>query len=154
MNVKLLSLSVMAGLLTACGGGQAPVAEDKGPGLVIGGDGSEESVASIYQMPTPNELFSLIREMAGAGQKRLLNPTSNVDRYASLKSRALNFGIYSTDLVFASYFKLNVEVVRYYLTTKKLAEGLGVANAFSDADFVRLGLLIAFPGIALYLLKK
>lgn len=52
--------------------------------------------------------------------------------------RALNFGIYSTDLVFASYFKLNVEVVRYYLTTKKLAEGLGVANAFSDADFVRL----------------
>lgn len=136
MKVKVLTFSLMAGMATACGGGQEPVAEEKGPSLVIGGE--EESVASLYQMPTPNELFSLVREMAGAGQKRLMNPVSNADRYASLKSRALNFGIYSTDLVFASYFKLNVEVVRYYLTTKKLAESLGVVTAFSDADFVRL----------------
>lgn len=137
MKVEVLSISLLACLLTSCGGGEAPVPEAKGPGLVIGGDG-EESVASLYQMPTPNELFSLIKEMAGDGQKRLLNPVSNADRYASLKARSLNFGIYSTDLVFASYFKLNVEVVRYYLTTKKLADGLGVASAFSDADFVRL----------------
>ncbi len=135
MKVKVLTFSLMAGMATACGGVQEPVAEE-GPSLVIGGE--EESVASLYQMPTPNELFSLVREMAGAGQKRLMNPVSNADRYASLKSRALNFGIYSTDLVFASYFKLNVEVVRYYLTTKKLAESLGVVTAFSDADFVRL----------------
>jgi len=136
MKVKVLTFSLLAGMVTACGGGQEPVAEEKGPNLVIGGE--EESVASLYQMPTPNELFSLVREMAGDGQKRLLNPVSNADRYASLKSRALNFGIYSTDLVFASYFKLNVEVVRYYLTTKKIAESLGVVSAFSDADFVRL----------------
>ncbi|MBX2973857.1 MAG: hypothetical protein KF797_12200 [Flavobacteriales bacterium] len=136
MNVKVLLVALTAGTLAACGGHEP---EKKGaPSLVIGGDGSGESVASLYQMPTPNELFSLVRQMAGDGQKRLLNPASNVDRYASLKSRALNFGIYSTDLVFASYFKLNVEVVRYYLTTKKLAESLGVASAFSDADFVRL----------------
>jgi hypothetical protein len=38
----------------------------------------------------------------------------------------------------ASYFKLNVEVARYYLTTKKLAEGLDLSSAFNDADFVRL----------------
>jgi hypothetical protein len=31
-----------------------------------------------------------------------------------------------------------VEVARYYLTTKKLAEGIGVSSAFTDADFVRL----------------
>lgn len=136
MKVKVITLSLFAATIVACGGGQDKGTEQKGPTLVIGGD--EESVASLYQMPTPNELFSLVREMAGDGQKRLLNPVSNVDRYASLKSRALNFGIYSTDLVFASYFKLNVEVVRYYLTTKKLAESLGVVSAFSDADFVRL----------------
>jgi hypothetical protein len=68
----------------------------------------------------------------------MLNPAGNVDRYVTLTSRALNFGVYSTDLVYASYFKLNVEVARYYLTTKKLAEGLGLSSAFNDADFVRL----------------
>ncbi|HRF80046.1 MAG TPA: hypothetical protein PL070_08165 [Flavobacteriales bacterium] len=141
MKVKVITLSLLAATVVACGGGQEKGTEQKGPTLVIGGE--EESVASLYQMPTPNELFSLVREMAGDGQKRLLNPVSNVDRYASLKSRALNFGIYSTDLVFASYFKLNVEVVRYYLTTKKLGVGAEdvkalKVSAFSDADFVRL----------------
>ncbi|HPF91058.1 MAG: hypothetical protein H6590_08780 [Flavobacteriales bacterium] len=138
MGLKLRALPLLAVLATACGGGEEQHTEDKGPSLVIGNDGAESSVASLYQMPTPNELFSLVRQMAGDGQKRLMNPVSNVDRYATLKARALNFGIYSTDLVFASYFKLNVEVVRYYLTTKKLAESLGIVSAFSDADFVRL----------------
>ena len=121
-----------------CGGGEEQGKPESAPNLVIGNDGAETTVASLYQMPTPNELFSLVRQLAGDGQKRMMNPETNVDRYATLKARALNFGIYSTDLVFASYFKLNVEVVRYYLTTKKLAESLGIVSAFSDADFVRL----------------
>lgn len=137
MKAEVLSFTLMAALVTSCGSGDKP-AQDKEPTLVIGGEGTETSVSSMYQMPTPNELFSLVRDLAGAGQKRLLNPASNVDRYVSLKSRAFNFGVYSTDLVFASYFKMNVEVARYYLTCKKLADGLGVASAFSDADFVRL----------------
>ncbi len=125
--------------MASCGGGTEPeTTTDTAPDLVIGGEGTDEAVASLYQMPTPNELFSLVRNMAGDGHKRLLNPTSSADKYASLKSRAVNFGVYSTDLVYASYFKLNVEVARYYLTTKKLADGLGIASAFSDADFVRL----------------
>jgi hypothetical protein len=93
---------------------------------------------TLYQMPTPNELFVLVRDMAGEGHRKLLNPAVNVDKYATKAARALNFGVYSTDLVYASYFKLNVEVARYYLTTKKLASGLGLSSAFTDADFVRL----------------
>jgi hypothetical protein len=89
-------------------------------------------------MPTPNELFRLVRDMAGEGHKRMMNPTAHADRYVSRRARAINFGVYATDLVYASNFKLNVEVARYYLTTKKLAESLGITNAFTDADFVRL----------------
>lgn len=121
-------------LLAACGGEEAP---DTARSLVIGEEDTRTTTA-IYQMPTPNELFSLVRDMAGEGHKRMLNPTSNADRYASIRSRAVNFGVYSTDLVYASTFKLNVEVARYYLTTKKLAESLGITQAFTDADFVRL----------------
>jgi len=137
MKTTVLSTILLAALVTSCGGDPKPT-NDAGPGLVIGGDGTEATVASIYQMPTPNELFNLVRDLAGEGQKRMLNPAGNVDRYVSLQGRAFNFGVYSTDLVFASYFKMNVEVARYYLTCKKLADGLGIASAFSDADFVRL----------------
>lgn len=122
-------------LSTACGGGQEPAGQT--PMLVIG-DGEAVSAAVLHQMPTPNELFVLVRDLSGEGNKRLLNPASQADRYVSLKSRAVNFGIYSTDLVYASSFGLNVEVARYYLATKKLAEALGLSSVFTDTEFVRL----------------
>ncbi len=137
MRSTALVIPLFATLLAACGGsGEQP--DDTPQALVIGGEAEQNTASAIYQMPTPNELFSLVRDMAGEGHKRMLNPTNNADRYVSLRGRAVNFGVYSTDLVYASYFKLNVEVARYYLTTKKLAESLGITQAFTDGDFVRL----------------
>lgn len=134
MNSRFLLL-VCSTALAACGGSDTA---DKAPTLVIGGADAGATPASLYQMPTPNELFSLVHDLAGEGHKRMLNPASNADRYASLKARSFNFGVYSTDLVYASSFRLNVEVARYYLATKKLAESLGITTAFTDNDFVRL----------------
>lgn len=122
-------------LLAACGGDRP--ANEQAPTLVIG-EGEGGTLTILHQMPTPNELFLQVREMAGDGDRRLLNPAAQADRYATLRSRAVNFGIYSTDLVYASSFKLNVEVARYYLATKKLAEALGLNAVFTDAEFVRL----------------
>jgi len=137
MRTRHKTTVCLAALFIACGGG-GEQQDTREPGLVIGDDDGGSAGSSLYQMPTPNELFNLVRDMAGEGHKRMLNPASNAARYASRKARAVNFGIYSTDLVYASYFKLNVEVARYYLTTKKLAESLGITTAFTDADFVRL----------------
>lgn len=122
-------------LLAACGGD--PSASEHAPSLVIG-EGDRPSVAVLHQMPTPNELFVQVRGLSGQGDRRYLNPASQADRYVSLRSRALNFGVYSTDLVYASTFELNVEVARYYLATKKLAEALGLTSVFTDAEFIRL----------------
>jgi hypothetical protein len=122
-------------LISACGGGQQPApAGDEA--LVIGGESAATS--SLYQMPTPNELFGLVRQLAGDGHKRMMAPASQAGSFASLRGRAINFGVFATDLVYASSFKLNVEVARYYLASKKLADGLGLSQAFTDADFVRL----------------
>ena len=52
-------------------------------------------------MPTPNELFSLVRNLMGEGDKKLMSSTENADRYVTLNKRALNFGVYATDLVYA-----------------------------------------------------
>lgn len=126
----------LATLLAACGGPSAPPVTDAPKALVSGG--SEVPMEHLYQMPTPNELFHIVREMAGEGQKRMMNPSVNVDRYVTLPARALNFGVYATDMVYASSFKLTSEVARYYLTCRKLGDELGLSNAFNDADFVRL----------------
>lgn len=125
----------LAALLSSCGGDST---SDQASSPLVIGDEAPAVATSLYQMPTPNELFLLVREMAGEGQKRMMNPAVNADRYASLPKRALNFGVFSTDLIYASYFGLNVEVVRYYLKVKQLGDQLGLTAAFSEGDFARL----------------
>lgn len=127
----------LVAILYSCG---SPVNEGDGKpdALVIGGDDASEQAEDLYQMPTPNELFQIVRTMSGEGQKRMMSPAKNVDRYATMPKKALNFGVYATDLVYASNYKVTSEVVRYYLTCKKLGDELGLGGAFSEADFSRL----------------
>lgn len=121
-----------AGLLIACGDDAAKQnVQDKAPTLVIGGEDASAHASSIYQMPTPNELFAIVRTLNGKGQKSAMSATPKADRFATLPGRALNFGVYATDMVYASNFKLTSEVVRYYLACKDLGAQLGLANAFN-----------------------
>ena len=92
---SLLPLALAALGLAACGGSNTDTPTDAGGTELVIGDENAADASSMYQMPTPNELFTLVREMAGEGHKRMLNPASNVDRYVSMRSRAINFGIYS-----------------------------------------------------------
>ncbi len=128
---------LLAVLLAACST-PAGHEEPKEDTLVIGGYDASADAASIYQMPTPNELFQLVQAMSGEGQKQMMSPAKHVQRYATSGKKALNFGVYATDLVYASTYKITSEVVRYYLTCKKLGDELGLAGSFTDQDFVRL----------------
>ncbi len=127
----------LAGLLASCSS-PAEKPKDKPDTLVIGGYDASGQTANLYEMPTPNELFQIVREMSGEGQKRMMSPAKEVDRYVTTPKRALNFGVYATDLVYASSYKITSEVVRYYLTCKKLGDELGLSGSFSDGDFTRL----------------
>jgi hypothetical protein len=130
-----LLIPLSLALLTACGDGDGQ--KQRGNTLVIG-EGEQTPTTSLHSMPTPNELFSLVRDMVSDGQVRLLNPHTHSTRYVSQRARAINFGVYCTDLVFASFMNMKADVARYYLVTKSMAESLGLKNAFTDADFARL----------------
>lgn len=138
MHHKYIPL-VLAAALASCNApsGEKPEAKEEQT-LVIGGLDASESTVDYYQMPTPNELFQIVKTMSGEGQKRMMSPANNVDRFATRGKKALNFGVYATDLVYASTYKITSEVVRYYLTCKKLGDDLGLAGSFTDKDFLRL----------------
>ena len=128
---------LLAVFLAGC---SQPTAEEKPQEetLVIGGYDASVDAQDIYQMPTPNELFQIVQVFSGEGQKQMMSPAKHVQRYATTGKKALNFGVYATDLVYASTYKITSEVVRYYLTCKKLGADLGLATSFSDEDFMRL----------------
>ena len=56
----------------------------------------------FYSLPSPLETAMLIKNAGADYDEELLNPVNNSSRYITSKSRALNLGIYSTDLSFAS----------------------------------------------------
>ncbi|MFZ5940649.1 MAG: hypothetical protein ACOYXB_08750 [Bacteroidota bacterium] len=67
-----------------------------------------------------------------------MNPTENSSRYITNKSMALNLGIYTTDLSFASLFDQTQATLKYIEVAKKMADGLNILDAIDEATIQRL----------------
>lgn len=92
----------------------------------------------FYSIPSPIETTSLLK---GAGAKynaKYLNPIENVSKYSTAASRALNLGIYGSDLSFTSIFDQTQESMLYLRCTNKLASSLGISGAFDEATTTRI----------------
>jgi hypothetical protein len=88
-----------------------------------------------YSVPTPNELFGIVKEEGGALQIDLINSLENEEGYIDLKSKALNFGVYSADLGYMSCFDHSLEFLKYTKTVERLGEELGISEVF-DKDLM------------------
>ena len=91
-----------------------------------------------YSVPTPNELFAVIKETGVLFDGTILNSTENIEKYSSKKNQALNFGVYFTDLAFASSFSENASILSYFGTIKVLSDDLGISNALDAAIYEKV----------------
>lgn len=92
----------------------------------------------FYSIPSPIETTSLLK---GAGAKysaSYLNPVENVSNYSTAAARALNLGVYGSDLSFTSIFDQTQESMLYLRCTNKLATSLGISGAFDDKTTARI----------------
>lgn len=92
----------------------------------------------FYALPSPLETAMLIKSAGADYDEQLLNPTSNTGNYSTNKSLALNLGIYTTDLSFASLFDESQTSVKYMEAARKMAEALDITDAIDDATIKRL----------------
>ena len=91
-----------------------------------------------YSVPTPNELFAVIKETGVLYDGTILNAPENIEKYSSKKIQALNFGVYFTDLAFASSFSENASILSYFGTIKILSDDLGISNALDAAIYEKV----------------
>jgi len=54
----------------------------------------QEGNTTYYQIPSPDEMFSFVKESGLAFNGELLSDISNCDSYTDPKMQALNFGIW------------------------------------------------------------
>jgi hypothetical protein len=92
----------------------------------------------FYSLPSPLETAMLIKTAGATYNEDLLNPVENADNYTTNRSRALNLGIYTTDLSFASLFDQTQTSIRYMNAAKVMADGLGILDAIDNSTIERL----------------
>lgn len=101
-------------------------------------DDFNKSKLIFYTLPSPLETAMLIKKAGAVYDEDLLNSVGNVNKYQTNLKMALNLGIYSADMSYASLFDQTPTTIKYLGVTKKLAEGLGVLQAIDDNTVKKL----------------
>ncbi len=100
---------------------------------------SEEVIADIVQqIPSPLEIAVLIKESGSDYDKSILNSDDNASKYNSNYSRALNLGIYGTDLGYTNIYEQNQDAVGYIGAVRDLADGLNIGQFFDFSTIRKL----------------
>lgn len=99
-----------------------------------------EIVGRILQsIPSHVETSSLIKESGGTYNKSLLNATDTCKKnYHNGFEKAINLGIYGTDLGYVSIYKQNNDAMAYLTCIQSLAEELKIEQFFDYNTFKRL----------------
>lgn len=92
----------------------------------------------FYTLPSPLESAMLIKSAGALFDDNLLNPIENARNYNTNRSMALNLGIYTTDLSFASLYDQTQLIINYMNVAKQMADGLGILDAISEEDIAKL----------------
>lgn len=92
----------------------------------------------FYSIPSPIETVVLLKKAGATFNKDYLNPSSNISRYTSTSSRALNLGVYGTDLSFANVFNQTQDIMIYLKCANNLAGSMGISNAFGQETLARV----------------
>ena len=83
----------------------------------------------VYPLPSAFEVTEMLNRIEAAYIFSLSNPTSNVDKYLSTKSQALNLGVYSADLSYASTYNQKQQTIDFMNASTALITKLDMQSA-------------------------
>ena len=100
---------------------------------------SEEVIADIIQqIPSPLEISYLLKDAGTRYDAGMLNDPDHVSRYNSNFKKALNLGIYGTDLGYANIYEQNQDALSYLNAIRGLADDLNIGQFFDFNNIKRL----------------
>ena len=130
-------------ILSACGSGNKPdekaFLENLDNSTLVGPSISEEVITDILQqIPSPIEISLLLKESGKKYNGTLLNNPDNISKYNSNYKKALNLGIYGTNLGYTNIYEQNQDGLKYISSIKTLADGLNIGQFFDIATIGKL----------------
>ncbi|RUT78525.1 hypothetical protein [Ancylomarina longa] len=86
----------------------------------------------VYPLPTTFELTSMLNRIGADYILGLSNSTENADKYFTEKARALNLGVYSADLSYASTYNRKQETMLFLKASKTLIDNLEITSTYNE----------------------
>lgn len=84
----------------------------------------------LFSVPSPIQLSQILQSSGAAYDVKLLNDVKKVDEYSISTIQAINLGIYGADLGYSTLYDNQQDALKYMRAAKKLADVLGISNAF------------------------
>ena len=137
MPIKLTAILIIAVSMAGCGSEKRKSGSDElslSESEISAGILEDVNSAKqiFYSLPSPLETAMLIKNAGASYNEDLLNSVDNTSNYTTNKSMALNLGIYTTDLSFASLFDQTQTSILYMNAAKRMADGLGILDAIDN----------------------
>ncbi len=133
-NYWVLIILFASILVTSCGGGGKQASE---PSDVEGKEAAFKSITN-YPIPTAFEVTRMLNNAGASYIISLNNPAENIDKYFTLKSKALNLGVYGANLSYASTYQMKQETMKYMEVAKRLIEDLQITSNFNLTFYNRI----------------
>lgn len=138
--LKLSSIAAISFLAVSCANAdsdQATVEEEVVEEVI--NEVSEDPIDDIfYQVPSPNDLFNVLKDADISYNKDILNDLSLVETLNTKKSKALNFGVYAADLAYVSSLGQIGDASNFFETIRALSKELEIENAMNDVVYARI----------------
>jgi hypothetical protein len=139
--MRIIIAGLVLALLSGCGSGKTEKdlmteidsAASAGPEL------DHQVIGQILQgIPAPLEISVLLKESGKKYNGGYLNSPDNISKYNSSYKKALNLGIYGTDLGYTNIYEQNQDGLKYMASIKELADGLNIGQFFEIETIGRL----------------
>jgi len=146
VSIKLISIILLTGIFLLANSCKSLKKNQEGRDVGIEDFLTEEDIFDdidkakkiFYSLPSPLETAMLLKTAGVSYNEGVLNGLDNVDKYSTNRSKALNLGIYTTDLSFACLFDQAQTSLKYMDATKQLATEMGISDAIDEETMKRL----------------
>jgi hypothetical protein len=146
MRMNVTGMGLVLGitcLLGACGNKESNSEEKENPSsdttaVKKGKKDASNAQKVFYALPSPIETADLLKKAGATYNKDYLNSLDNSTKYNTSAGRALNLGVYGTDLSFTTIFDASSESMLYLKKVNGLASALGISDAFGGTTMDRM----------------
>jgi len=142
--VPVVAFLSLVGLLASCSGSKTEQGETSADTLASGTEAVADSTATtedktqdfIQSLPSPIHVARIFNRAGLKYVAGLTNASKDADKYQSASARALNLGVYTTDLAYSTFNNQNQAAVDYFRSVQKIGEGLDMASMFESTNLV------------------